>query len=198
MSTFTVSEIELIDAYKLTSALVVPRPIGWIGTVGADGVANLGPYSFFNLIANDPPHVVFAPGGGRKDSLDNVRSSGEFTVNVVTMETVAAMNASAASIPADEDEFEHVGLTKLESVSISAPRVAECSASMECRVTDIIHVGREGGGNHLVIGEVLVIHVEDRLLDGTRVDQHALRAVGRHAGSWYSDSSHLFDINRPG
>ena len=68
---------------------------------------------------------------------------------------------------------------------------------MECTVTDIVHIGREGGGNHLVIGEVVAIHVADRLLDGTRVDQFDLKAVGRHAGSWYSDSSHLFDIDRP-
>ena len=196
-TSFTVAEIEPIDAYKLTTALVVPRPIGWIGTLSADGIANLAPYSFFNVMANDPPHVIFSPGGGRKDSLDNARATREFTVNIVTMETVAAMNSTAATIPADEDEFEHAGLTKLDSTLISAPRVAECAATMECTVTDIVHIGREGGGNHLVIGEVVAIHVADRLLDGTRVDQFDLKAVGRHAGSWYSDSSHLFDIDRP-
>jgi flavin reductase (DIM6/NTAB) family NADH-FMN oxidoreductase RutF len=196
-TTFRVGDISPGDAYKLTSALIVPRPIGWIGTVSATGVANLAPYSFFNLMANDPPHVIFSPGGGRKDSLDNARTSGEFTVNIVTMDTVVPMNDTAASLPADEDEFDHAGLTKAASVAIATPRVAECAASMECRVTDIIHIGRQGGGNHLVIGEVLVVHCADRLLDGTRVDQHLLEAVGRHAGNWYSKSSDLFDITRP-
>ena len=199
-TTFTVDEIAPHDAYKLCSGLIVPRPVGWIGSVSAEGIANLAPYSFFNLIGSDPMHAAFSPGsvgGSDKDSLANVRAVPEFTVNIVTDETVAAMNETAATLPPEEDEFEHAGLTKLDSTVIRPPRVAEATATMECRVTDIVHVGRAEGGNDLVIGEVLVIHVADRVLDGTRIDQSELRAVGRHAGSWYSHATDLFTIDRP-
>jgi len=197
-TSFRLADLSGVDGYKLATGLIVPRPIGWIGTVSGDGVDNVAPYSFFNVMSGDPVHVVFSPGGSaRRDTLDNVRAVPEFTVNIVTAETVEAMNATAASLPADEDEFEHAGITKLPSVEIGPCRVAEATATMECRVIDIVHVGREGGGNHLVIGEAVMIHVADRVLDGTRVDQHELKAIGRHAGSWYSNATDLFSIDRP-
>jgi flavin reductase (DIM6/NTAB) family NADH-FMN oxidoreductase RutF len=176
----------------------VPRPIGWIGTVSAAGVDNLAPYSFFNLIGSDPIHAAFSPGGGgRKDSLDNVREVPEFTINIVTAETAVAMNDTSATLPPEGDEFDHAGLTKLPSVDIAPCRVAEATATMECRVTDIVHVGREGAGNHLVIGEVVLIHAADRVLDGTRINQEELKAIGRHAGNWYSNATDLFTLERP-
>ncbi len=199
-TTFVIDEIAPHDAYKLCSGLVVPRPIGWVGTLSADGVANLAPYSFFNLIGNDPMHAAFSggvAGGSDKDSVANVRVVPEFTINIVTDETVVAMNETAESLPSEVDEFDHAGLTKVDSTLIRPPRVGEATATMECRVVDIVHVGRDGGGNDLVIGEILVVHVADRVLDGTRVDQHELRAIGRHAGSWYSHATDLFDIDRP-
>lgn len=199
-TSFVIDEINPLDAYKLCSGLIVPRPIGWIGTIGEDGVANLAPYSFFNLIGNDPMHAAFsggASGGSDKDSVANVRMVPEFTLNIVTSETVEAMNATAATLPRDRDEFEHAGLTKIPSTQIRPSRVAEATATMECRVVDIVHIGRPENGNDLVIGEILVVHVADRVLDGTRVDQHELRAIGRHAGSWYSNATDLFDIDRP-
>ena len=105
--------------------------------------------------------------------------------------------ATAASVAADVDEFDEIGLTKVESHRIAPPRVGEATATMECRVTDIIHIGRPEGGNELVIGEILMVHASPRVLDGTRVDSTALAAIGRHAGSWYSHSTDLFAIDRP-
>ncbi len=197
-TSFRLADLAPQDGYKLATGLIVPRPIGWIGTVSADGVDNVAPYSFFNVMSGDPVHVIFSPGGSaRRDTLDNVREVPEFTVNIVTAETVEAMNATAASLPADEDEFEHAGITKLPSTEIGPCRVAEATATMECRVIDIIHIGREGAGNHLVIGEAVMIHAADRVLDGTRVLQEELRAIGRHAGSWYSNATDLFSLDRP-
>ncbi|MEM9204582.1 MAG: flavin reductase family protein [Actinomycetota bacterium] len=199
-TSFVIDEIAPHDAYKLCSGLVVPRPIGWVGTVSGEGIANLAPYSFFNLIGNDPMHAAFsggAAGGADKDSVANVRQVPEFTLNIVTDETVVAMNTTAATLPRNDDEFEHAGLTKLGSTMIRPPRVAEATATMECKVVDIVHVGRPENGNDLVIGEIVVVHVADRVLDGTRVDQHELKAIGRHAGSWYSHATDLFDIDRP-
>mgnify|MGYP006105774507 CR=1 FL=1 len=197
-TSFRVADIPSQDGYKLATGLVVPRPIGWIGSVSAAGVDNVAPYSFFNVMSGDPVHVVFSPGGGnRKDTLDNVREIAEFTVNIVTAETVVAMNETAAMIPADEDEFEHAGITKLASVEIGPCRVAEAAATMECRVIDIVHIGTENAGNYLVIGEAVMIHVADRLLDGTRIDQRELKAIGRHTGNWYSNATDLFTLDRP-
>lgn len=197
-TTFDVAELEGVDGYKLATGLVVPRPIGWIGTLGEHGVPNLAPYSFFNVMSGNPPTVVFAPGRGvRKDTLDNVERLGEFSVNIVTAEVVEAMNATSASVEADVDEFDLVGLTAMPSTKIGPPIVGECKAAMECVVTQVVEVGRPGSGNALVIGEAVAIHVHPSLLDGTRVDQAALRAVGRHVGNLYSNSDDLFELIRP-
>ena len=113
---FTVSDLGSVDGYKLATGLIVPRPIGWIGTISAAGVPNLAPYSFFNAVSGIPPTFVFSPGrSGRKDTLDNVRMVGEFTINVVSVEVVEAMNASSASFDADVDEFAECGVTAVPS-----------------------------------------------------------------------------------
>ncbi|MEZ5377405.1 MAG: flavin reductase family protein [Acidimicrobiales bacterium] len=197
---FDVAELQGADPYKLLTGLVVPRPIGWIGSVSADGVHNLAPYSFFNAVSGNPPMVVFSAGYGdgvRKDTADNVKSTREFTVNIVTDTTVEAMNASSASLPASVDEFEHAGLTPLDSAFIAPKRVGEAKAQLECRLVNDMHIGAEGGGNWLFVGEVVAFWVDNDLLDGTRVDQAKLAAVGRHAGNWYSTTEHLFEIVRP-
>ena len=195
---FRVDDLEGVDGYKLATGLIVPRPIGWIGTLDAAGVPNVAPYSFFNVVSGLPPTFVFSPGrGGRKDTLANVREVGEFTINVVSEEVVEAMNASSASFPADVDEFEACGLTAVPSTSIRPPMVGECKANIECVVTQIVEIGHPDHGNALVIGEAVEIHVLESLLDGTRVDQAALRAVGRHVGNGYSRATDLFEIVRP-
>lgn len=198
-------EIPAHHAYTIGSGLIVPRPIGWLGTVSADGVPNLAPYSFFNMVANNPPTFVVAPMLiGRKDSLDNMEATGICTVNVVTEETFEAMNASAGSFDADVDEFTESGLTALVSDTCAAPRVAEATANFECRVVDMIPVGRpleEGrpGSGMLVILESDRLHVADRVLDGHHIDQAELKAIGRHAGAWYNRTADaLTTLERPG
>lgn len=199
MKSFALEELEGAEGYKLGTGLVVPRPIGWIGTVDADGNSNLAPYSFFNMVAAVPPTFVFSPGnGGRKDTLNNVRAVPEFTINIVTDGVVEAMNATAESMEADRSEFDLEGITAVASERIRPPRVAECRATIECVVDQIVPVGAEGAaGSSLVIGHAVMFHVDDALLDGTRVDQAGLAAVGRHAGNTYSRTHDLFDIIRP-
>jgi len=195
---FTTSDLSGADPYKLATGLIVPRPIGWIGTISQDGVPNLAPYSFFNGVSATPPMFVFAPGRSvRRDTLANVRDIGEFTINIVTAEVVEAMNATAASHDAEVDEFAEAGLTAVPSCAIRPPMVGECKANIECVVVDIVDIGHPDHGNSLVIGEAVEFHVDESLLDGTRVDQAALRAVGRHAGNTYSHATDLFDIARP-
>jgi flavin reductase (DIM6/NTAB) family NADH-FMN oxidoreductase RutF len=195
---FRVDELVDAEAYKLATGLIVPRPFGWIGTVSAGGVPNLAPYSFFNVMSGRPPIFVFSPGrGARKDTLANVRATPEFTINVVSEEVVEAMNATSASVDADVDEFALAGLTPVPGQAVAAPMVGECKANIECRVLEILDIGDRRSGNSLVIGEGLVFHVRDDLLDGTRVDQAALAAVGRHAGNGYSRTRDQFDLTRP-
>jgi flavin reductase (DIM6/NTAB) family NADH-FMN oxidoreductase RutF len=195
---FTVSELGGADGYKLTTGLIVPRPIGWIGTISPDGVPNLAPFSFFNAVSGIPPTFVFSPGRStRRDTLDNVRAVGEFTINVVSVEVLGAMNASSASFDAGVDEFTECGLTAVASATIRPPMVGECKANIECVVTQIVDIGHPEHGNALVIGEAVEFHVVDEILDGTRVDQAELQAVGRHAGNTYSHATDLFDLIRP-
>lgn len=202
--TYDVANLEPIESYKLSSGLTVPRPIGWIGTVSATGVRNLAPYSFFNMVAMYPPTFVVAPTfGGRKDTLDNLESTGVFTVNIVTEETVVAMNSTAATFPADIDEFEQCGLTAITADTSEAPLVGEAVANFECSVVQILPLGRSADGTGpsgtLVIGEAQRIHVAERVSDDNfHIDPHELRAVGRLAGGWYSRTSDaLFKIDRP-
>jgi flavin reductase (DIM6/NTAB) family NADH-FMN oxidoreductase RutF len=195
---FTVADLSGADPYKLATGLVVPRPIGWIGSVSEDGVPNLAPYSFFNCVSGNPPTFVFSPGRGmRKDTLSNVREVGEFTINIVTTEVVEAMNATAASHDPDVDEFVAAGLTAVPSASIRPPMVGECKANIECVVTQIVDIGHAEHGSAVVFGEAVEFHVADHLLDGTRIDQFNLAAVGRHVGNAYSHATDLFEIARP-
>jgi flavin reductase (DIM6/NTAB) family NADH-FMN oxidoreductase RutF len=141
---------------------------------------------------------VFSAGrGARKDTLANVREVGEFTLNIVTVEVVDAMNASSASFDAGVNEFEAVGVTAVASKSIRPPMVEECKANIECVVTDILDIGHPELGNALVIGEAVEFHIDESLLDGTRVDQANLHAIGRHVGNQYSHATDLFEAIRP-
>lgn len=195
---FDLADTESRDSYKLLSGLVVPRPIGWIGTRRQDGSNNLAPFSFFNVVSTSPPVVLFSAGSHRdrpKDSATLAAVSGEFTVNIVSEDVVEAMAITSGSFGADDDEFAIAGLTPVEGMKVSAPLVAESPANLECRVSQVIDLG--GGGTRLVVGDVLVIHVESSVLDGTRVDSDALRAVGRMAGGTYISTRDRFDVMRP-
>jgi flavin reductase (DIM6/NTAB) family NADH-FMN oxidoreductase RutF len=187
------------DAYKLLSGLIVPRPIGWIGTRRADGTHNLAPYSFFNMVSSKPPLVMFSSGrhGDRaKDSATLAEEGGEFTVNIVSEDVVEAMNATAFSYPDDVDEFVECGLTPVDGEVVDAPLVAESPANLECRVVKVLDIGGETGAR-IVFGEVVAVHVRDDVLDGTRIRHGALLAVGRLAGSGYVTTRDRFEVVRP-
>ncbi len=199
MTSFATTDLSPVDAYKLMTGLVVPRPIGWIGTADADGRPNLAPYSFFNAVAGHPPTVIFSAGmgsRGAKDSLANARATGEFTCNMVGMATAEGMNQSSAELAAGESEFDFSGLTPEPSVDIAAPRVAEAKASFECRLTQTVDIG-DGPSNVVVFGEVVHFHVDDDVLDGTRIRFEELDAVGRLAGNGYATTRDRFDLVRP-
>ena len=200
MTSFATDDLDPTDVYKLMTGLVVPRPIGWIGSVDDQGRPNLAPYSFFQAVATNPPVVLFSAGvanGHEKDSLANARQSGEFTTNLVDMATAEAMNASAAELGRGESEFDFAGLTPVPSLDVKAPRVAEARASFECVVQQIVELGQAPLQHAVVFGRVVRIHADDTILDGTRVDFEALDAIGRLAGNLYTTTRERFDIARP-
>ena len=186
------------------NALVVPRPIGWISTLSQTGIPNLAPYSFFNAVAYEPPQVMFAATsghsqGGLKDSVLNAQETGEFVVNLATFALLEQMNASAVAAPRDIDEFDHVGLTKAESVVISAPRVAESPAHLECRTNQVISLPSDDpdDGNVMVLGEVVGVHISDIYLVDGRVDLMAIRPVGRLGYLDYIEVNNAVSLDRP-
>lgn len=190
-----------VDIYKLLIGLVVPRPIGWIGSLSEEGVHNLAPFSFFNAVAASPPTVLFSTiraGGSKKDTLTNVEETGEFTVNVVTEEVVDAMNLTSGRYDPSVDEFELAGLTAVPGTVVAAPMVGEAKANLECRVSRIVPIGTDGPmAASIVIGEVVKVHVDGSIVDGTRIDQAALKAVGRMGGPTYTRTRDQFSLDRP-
>lgn len=178
--------------------MVVPRPIGWIGTTRENGTFNLAPFSFFNLISSNPPTVLFSAGrhpDRPKDSVAFAEETGVFTVNIVSVELVQSMSVTSGRFGPDDDEFHLAGLTPVRGTKVNAPLVAEAPANLECVVTRIVDLGE--GRTRVVFGEVVAIHVREDALDGTRIRPDVIDAVGRMAGSAYITSRDLFEINRP-
>ncbi len=167
------------------NAIVGPRPIGWISTRSAEGVANLAPYSYFNALSQQPPLIGFSS-SGRKDSLHNAEATRVFGWSLVTRPLAEAMNASSAMVPADVDEFTLAGLESFEGRVARVPLVAASPVNFECRVADIVHLRNAEGGlsnNWLVTGEVVGVHIrQEALHDGiydTAAQQPVMRGGGR-------------------
>jgi flavin reductase (DIM6/NTAB) family NADH-FMN oxidoreductase RutF len=180
-------------------ALVAPRPIGWISSVSAAGVINLAPYSFFNMVSDRPPLVMFSS-DGRKDSLTNVEETGEFVCNIVTEAFTAAMNTSSAPYPPQINEFEKAGLAMEPSRLITPPRVRGIAAALECKVTDIRPLaGLDGtkGRYTMVLGEVIGVHVDEAILKAGRVDAEHFRLLARLGYMDYSVVERIFELQRP-
>ena len=189
------------ERYHLMTSLVVPRPIGWLSTYGADGVPNLAPFSYFGALSIAPMLVSVSIGNrrdGLKDSLVNIRARGAFCVNVVTESLLVAMNESSASVPPAVDEFELAGLRRAASDVVDAPFVAECPAVLECRVQQEVDLG--GAPNSLVIGEVVGLRLSPDLEyeEGTRIVMpESLRPVGRLGGAAYAVVEEVRRVLRP-
>ena len=180
------------QVYFLMTGLVVPRPIAWVSTRSPDGVRNVAPHSYFQAVANDPPHIVFSS-TGEKDTLRNVRATGEFVVNLVDTSVVEPMNFTAADFPPDEDEFTWAGLTEAAAHRVAAPRVAEARAHLECELRHELPVGNA----NLVVAEVVHVHVDASLWRDGRVDPVAYDPVCRLAGTGYATLGEVFKLPRP-
>ncbi len=183
------------------NAIVTPRPIGWISTRGVNGVDNLAPYSFFNGVAYEPPQVMFASTSakpdrdGTKDSVANIRDTGEFCVNVVEYAMREQMNRTAGVWPCEVDEFADAGIDKDECSTISCARVAHAPASLECRLTQIVQL--PGEANFTVFGEVVGVHLRDDCLNEGIFDVTRYNPLTRLGYKDYSVIRERFSMDRP-
>lgn len=184
------------------NAIVTPRPIGWISTRGADGSENLAPYSFFNAVAYVPPQVMFASTGtkpdrhGTKDSVSNIRETGEFCVNIVEYAMKDVMNTSSGVWDREVDEFEKAEIEKAACETIACSRVAAAPASLECKLTEIVTL--KGAANFLVLGEVTGVHLRDDCVSDGLFDILTYQPLTRLGYRDYSRITEVFSLKRPG
>ncbi len=179
-------------------AIVAPRPIGWISSVSKTGTVNLAPYSFFNMFSTNPHYVAFGSGGW-KHSLANIRDTRDFAVNIANYSLREAMNLSSATVDENTDEFELAGLVKAPCTAIDVPRVANCPATLECRLHQIVDLPGDNGqvNDWLVIGRVLGIHIADEFIHDGRVDTRAMNLIARLGYSEYATVSDVWRMRRP-
>jgi flavin reductase (DIM6/NTAB) family NADH-FMN oxidoreductase RutF len=185
------------DPFK---ALIAPRPIGWISSIDADGRINLAPYSFFNAVGEEPPMLAFSSYGA-KDSATFAAEVPEFVWNLVTFELREAMNETSARLARGENEFEHAGLTMAPSRLVAPPRVAESPCAMECRVVHHLQLqdirGRPAN-QYLVVGQVVGVHLDERLIVNGNVETATVRTIARCGGpADYTVVERIFKMARP-
>ena len=198
---FDPQELEQTAIYKLLTGIVIPRPIGWISTINEDGIHNLAPFSYFNAVGDDPPHVMFSTvhsNNLNKDTLNNVLATKQFVVNMVTEDLVEQMNLTSQPIAANESEFELAGLTPIASSLVKPPRVKECKITMECEI--VHHYKLENsktGGATIVIGKIVLFHIDESvLLENYKINLETYKPIARLAGSYYSKLGEIFSIKR--
>ena len=186
---------------RVLTGVVVPRPIAFVSTMSKDGFVNLAPYSFFNAVAYDPPTIVFSSsrnvGDKKKDTLAHIEETGEFVVNVVVDDIAEAMNRTAAEYPTNVTEFDIAGLTAVPSHKIKPPRVSESPVNMECQLQQIVSLGSGSHQHGLVIGQIILMHIRDDIINGHRINHNNLKPTGRLAGNMYCHTSDTFEMIRP-
>jgi len=191
-----------LHGYLLSA--VAPRPIAFASTIDADGNPNLSPFSYFNVFSSNPPILIFSPARRVRDNttkhtLENVEAVKEVVINVVNYDIVQQMSLTSTEYPDGVNEFEKAGLTMLPSDEIKPFRVAESPVQFECKVNEIVHLGKEGGAGNLVICEVVKLHISDEVInEDSTINQEALDLVARAGGSYYSRAKKgFFEIPKP-
>ncbi|GAA4965745.1 flavin reductase family protein [Algibacter aquimarinus] len=191
-----------LHGYLLSA--IAPRPIAFASTVDADGNPNLSPYSFFNVFSANPPILIFSPARRVRDNtvkhtLENVKATKEVVINMVSFNMVHQMSLTSTEYEKGVNEFEKAGLTMLQSDIVKPFRVAEAPVQFECKVNDIIELGKEGGAGNLVICEVVKFHIDDEVLNiDATINQQKLDLVSRAGGSFYTRAKKgFFEIPKP-
>jgi flavin reductase (DIM6/NTAB) family NADH-FMN oxidoreductase RutF len=200
MVEINIKDLEPKQIYKLMTSIIVTRPIAWISTISKEGIYNLAPLSYFAGISSDPPLLLVSIGSKskeeKKDTWQNIEDTGDFVVNMVTLDVLEQMNITSIAFDKEIDEFEKAGLTPAPSSIVKAPRVKESPVNIECRRYEIIEIGKMG----IIIGEVLKVHVRDDILNEKGyVDTTKLEIIGRLGGANYCiiDKRNTFELKRP-
>ena len=189
------------ERYKLMIGSIVPRPIAWVSSMDQAGTLNLAPFSYFTAVSTDPMTLLFCPGwsslrGRMKDTLYNVRDTGEFVINIVNEQTKEALNLSATEFEAGISEFEWAGVSPAASETIQVPRVAEAPIAFECKLQQIVVIKEGPGGGAAVFGEVQWVYVRDDVIDNGRILPEKLQPIGRLAGANYAHIHDFFQMTR--
>ena len=197
-----ISKTEVVAVYQMLVGLVTPRPIAWVTTLSKSGVVNLAPFSFFNTFGANPPVVVFSPtlkrDGGKKDTLINIEANGEFVINASTEQHADLINMSSKMLLPDESEVDMTGLSTLQSDKVKPPRLADVPFALECKVMQIIPVGTGAISANLVIGEIVMMHIDDAVLDPKgQPDPRKIKAIARLGGEFWCRTQDLFQLERP-
>lgn len=204
MTSFEPKDLSTGKLHGYLLSAVAPRPIAFASTIDADGNPNLSPFSFFNVFSANPPILIFSPARRVRDNttkhtLHNAETTKEVVINVVSYDIVQQMSLSSTEYPAEVNEFKKAGFTMLDSHNVRPFRVGESPIQMECKINDIVKLGKEGGAGNLIICEVVKIHISSEVLnkDGT-INQEKLDLVARAGGSYYSRAKEgFFEIPKP-
>ena len=198
---FDIQNTESSALYKLLTGTVIPRPIAWVATVDENGIDNLAPFSFFNVVSEDPPHIMFSTvrtGNKNKDTLNNILANQQFVVNLVTEDVVEQMNTTSQYVAADVNEFELANVTPIESIYIKPKRVKESLVQFECEMVHHYFIEKhQNGGACIIIGKIITMHIDDSILmENHKIDLEKYKPVARLAGSNYSKLGEIFSIKR--
>ena len=198
---FDIQNTESSALYKLLTGTVIPRPIAWVATVDENGIDNLAPFSFFNVVSEDPPHIMFSTirtGNKNKDTLNNILANQQFVVNLVTEDVVEQMNTTSQSVAADVNEFELANVTPIESIYIKPKRVKESLVHFECEMVHHYFIEKhQNGGACIIIGKIITMHIDDSILmENHKINVEKYKPVARLAGSNYSKLGEIFSIKR--
>ena len=204
MLSFIPSEITTEKLHSYLLSAVAPRPIAFASTVDANGNPNLSPFSFFNVFSANPPILIFSPArrvrnNTTKDTLKNAVQTKEVVINVVNFDLVHQMSLSSTEYPQGVNEFVKSGLTMLKSDCVKPFRVAESPIQFECKINNIIELGKEGGAGNLIVCEVVKMHINtDFIADDGSINQEKLDLVARAGGNYYSRAKNgFFEIPKP-
>ena len=195
------ADLDHRSAHHLMVGIIVPRPIAWVSTISEEGVFNLAPFSCLMSISLHPNLICISIGshrdGQKKDTIRNIEFSQDFVINTVNEDLADTMNQTSAYYPISVSEFDEVGLTPINSDIVKSPRLAESPVNMECRLKQILEFGEASTGSHVIIGEILLVHVREELWTGIDIDLSKLKPIGRLGAQLYCRTTDFFEMKRP-